>query len=128
MIQETTSFYNTSIKQFENSTENRYCSSVSSAVGTANRLRAVKSGVRIQVGTRDFLFCRMFRLALEPGYRGKSGRSVKLTIHLHPVPRLGMSGAMPTWRGQGKIYLHLCQLLLLHHTRSRYTAIKLYAL
>jgi hypothetical protein len=27
--------------------------------------------------------------------RGYSARSVKLTTHLHPVPRLGMSGAIP---------------------------------
>jgi hypothetical protein len=40
-------------------------------------------------------------------YRGQSSRCVKLTIHLHPAPRLKMSGARPllltyasvTWAG-----------------------------
>jgi len=41
--------------------------------------------------------------------RGLSGRGVELTINLHLVPRLRMSGAipllpyMPSWRGQGKV-------------------------
>lgn len=42
--------------------------------------------------------------------REKSSRSVNLAIHLHPVPRSRISGAMlllpymPSWRGQWQLY------------------------
>jgi hypothetical protein len=45
--------------------------------------------------------------------RKSSNRGMKLTTHFHPLPSLRMSGAipltphMPSWRGQGKIYLPL---------------------
>jgi hypothetical protein len=40
---------------------------------------------------------------------GGNGMGLKLTIRLHLVPTLRMSGALPlpSWRGQGLLYLHI---------------------
>jgi len=68
-------------------------------------LKAGNSGVRIQIGARDFCPKRPERLwgptsLLFNEYRGyfpggQSGRRVTLTIHLQLFPRLRMSGAVP---------------------------------
>jgi len=67
-------------------------------------LKAGNSGVRIQIGARDFCPKRPERLwgptsLLFNGYRVISRRQnaqgKKLTIHLHLVPRLKINGAIP---------------------------------
>jgi len=57
------------------------------------------TGVRITVGAEISLFPTVSRLVLGPTQpptlpRGYSDRIVKLTSHLHPVPRLRMCGAI----------------------------------
>jgi hypothetical protein len=72
--------------------------------GFTIRIELLGSGVRIPVGAK-YSFpenrhtgfgaqpasCKMGTVFLSRRY---SGQGVKLTTHLHPVPRLGMSGAV----------------------------------
>lgn len=67
-------------------------------------------------GARGFLFSKMSRLALGPtqlpiqgSFHAVSGQGVKFTTHLHLVPRLRVSEAiplllMPSWSGQGQTF------------------------
>jgi len=72
-------------------------------VGIVTRLRVGWQGVRTQGGARYlFLFPKSFRPALSPNQRPIHwvpelfpGQGVMLTTHLHPVPRLSMSRAIP---------------------------------
>jgi hypothetical protein len=76
-----------------------------SIVSIVNRLHAGRSRVRILAGVRDF--CLLQNVQTSPGahpvfffngyrgFHGYSGWGVKLTTHLHLVPRLRMIGAMP---------------------------------
>jgi hypothetical protein len=72
-------------------------------VGIATMLRAERSGIRIPVGrgmkclsslTLSDRLCGPQSLLFR-GNRGCSGRGVKLATHLHLLPRLRMSGAIP---------------------------------
>ena len=70
------------------------------------RQRAGWSGVRIEAGPRDFLFSNtvqtdcgahpaLYSMATAVPSCGKDGRGAKLNTHLHLVPRLRMTGAIP---------------------------------
>jgi hypothetical protein len=57
---------------------------------------AGRSGVRIPIGTKSTVWLQGPPSLLFIGYRGSLfGGGVKLTIHLHLVPRLRMSGVVP---------------------------------
>jgi hypothetical protein len=53
--------------------------------------------IRVLVGTTHYCLLRNFQTPTAPGlfFWGCSGRGVKLITHLHLVPRLRMSGALP---------------------------------
>ena len=85
-------------------------------------LRAGRSGVRVPVWARDFLFFKTPSLAVGPNqptiqlvpiFFPGDDRSVKLISHLYPAPRLRMGGVipllpyMPSQRGQGKLRVHI---------------------
>jgi len=84
-----------------------------SSVGIETRLRAGRPGLNSRHGMWwDFIssVARPDRLWGPPSLLGLfpwggNGRGVKLTTHLHVMPRLGMRGAMPplpntsSWRG-----------------------------
>ena len=76
-----------------------------SVVGTEIMLRAGRSGVRIQVRANGFPLLRnvhsdsgahpsSYSLGAGDLSRGQCGRAVKLTTHLHLVPRLKISGVV----------------------------------
>lgn len=83
-------------------------------VGIATRLSAGRSWARIPVGTKDLLYPEKRPVRIWGVYRvlsrEKISRSVNLAIHLHPVPKSRISGAMlllpytPSWRGQWQLY------------------------
>jgi len=90
----------------------------SRVVGTVTRPQAGRSGVRILKGARD-LQKRPDHLWRWPSllfnrYRGSfpgiGGQCLRLTTHVHLVPRLRMSGAIPllphipSWCGQRRVY------------------------
>jgi hypothetical protein len=72
-------------------------------VGIVTRLRVGWQGVRTQAGASYlFLFSKSFRPALSPNQRPIHcipglfpGQGMMLTIHLHPVPKIRMSRAIP---------------------------------
>ena len=78
-----------------------------SVVGIATMLLAERSGVQILAETRDFSLLRSVQIgcAAHPAsysmiigiFPWISSRGVKLIIHLHLVPRLKMSGAIPLY-------------------------------
>jgi len=77
---------------------------------------------------KTFLFSKILRTALDPpslllnGYRRQSGHNMKLTAHLHLLPRLRMTAAVPHlslsafmfWTGRNSA-------ALLHSKRSHFT-------
>ena len=85
------------------------------------RLRAGQSGIRIPAGVSDFLYSKMSKPALGPTQprtkrvsgdhpEAESGRGVRLTSHLHLVPRLRLSGVIPalhhmfSWRVKRQLF------------------------
>jgi hypothetical protein len=92
-----------------------------SVVGIEAKLLPGRSGGRIPVGARDFLFSKTCWPALWPTqpptqwqldfFPGGKATGVGLTYHLHVVPRLLMSGAIPllpytpSRHGQRNLYL-----------------------
>jgi len=58
-------------------------------------------GILIPVGAGDFSHLKNHQdlwgplSKLSSGHQASSGRGMKLTAYVHPVPRLGMSGVVP---------------------------------
>jgi hypothetical protein len=72
----------------------------SNVVGIATRLRAALFGVQVLVGGRDIYFLQnvktgSYSVGTGTLTRGHIGQGVKLNTHIHLVPRLRMSGAVP---------------------------------
>jgi len=59
------------------------------------RLRVERPGVKILAGQKFFSPQRPNPTGTDVPSREQSGRGVQLTIHVHPVPRIRMSGAIP---------------------------------
>jgi len=81
-----------------------------SVIGTAaaQSLLRIYYGIRIPTSTKDFSVLKKFRLLCGPlillfkGHQRlftgtESGWNVRMTTHLHIVPRLRMSGAVPPY-------------------------------
>jgi len=75
-----------------------------SVIGTQTMRKVGNSGVHIQVGARDFCPKRPQRLwgPTSPRFNGywvisrrQNAQGEKLTMHLHLVPKLRISGAIP---------------------------------
>ena len=77
--------------------------SANSVKGIATRLQAGLSGMRMPVGTRDFLFPKMPRqlwgspshLLIRVPCFVSAGTLVKLNAHFYLEPKLEMSGSLP---------------------------------
>ena len=70
-------------------------------VSLATAPHSGRSGVLIPVGAEDFSHLKNHQDLWGPlsklcsGYQASSGRGMKLTAYVHPMPRLGMSGVVP---------------------------------
>jgi hypothetical protein len=92
------------------------------------RLRASRSGLRIPSRTRYILFFKTSTLAVTPiqptilsyrvSFQGEEAKGLLFTTYLHLTPRLKTGGAipllppMPSWCGQGQLFVYLLTGLL----------------